>query len=163
MVGVIVGAFITPWLPWFLQSKQSLVENKKAEYKELLDTLGSCVHELHGLKETPAYLDGIVVVGSLLWEGINRRSEEAFRITQKVISILRAASRVFEDRLFIDDTLRKENVREKWEPIERMAMLPGAFDLPTNNNEVRFNGAEFRAAWETLAREIRRIAREDIG
>src|SRR6185312_11095669 len=118
LVGVVIGALLAPWVTWRLQRKQSLSDSKKAEYRELLGTLGSCVHELNGLKETPPS-DTFVSLTQFSAEQFDRQAKERLVLEQKIISALRNASRVFEDRIFIDEALKKEKVREKWTPLEK--------------------------------------------
>jgi len=39
LVGVVIGALLTPWVAWHWQRKQWMLDNKKQEYRDLLDGL----------------------------------------------------------------------------------------------------------------------------
>jgi len=164
LVGVVIGALMTPWVAWHWQRKQSESDNKKEEYRDLLDILGACVQEVKTLKEKVYSRSKLIYGGTELMEEEYRESQERGALTRETLATLRTASKVLEDRLFIDEPLRKHRIREDWNHMQDMAvLLPGAFDPPADPEQKRFDPFEFEQKWQELATKIRRIAREDIG
>jgi len=173
LVGVVIGALLTPFAAWHWQRKQLEAENKKDEYRSLLDVLGTCVQEIKSLKER-TYIPRRAVSGVLgrqessaewaaqMADGMQQAAAERVSITRETLAALRSASKVLEDRLFIDEALRKHKIKEDWNQMQELAMLPGAFSPPANPEERRFDSIEFELRWQDLASKIRRIAREDI-
>ena len=164
LVGVVIGALMTPWVAWHWQRKQSESDNKREEYRDLLDTLGACVQDIKTMKEKVYVRSKLVYGGTELMEEEYRESQERGSLTRQTLATLRTATRVFEDRLFIDEALKKHRIREDWNRMQDMAvLLPGAFSPPTDPEQKRFDPFEFEQKWQELADKIRRIAREDTG
>jgi hypothetical protein len=164
LIGVVIGALLTPWMAWRWQRKQWSSDNKKEEYRNLLDALGECVQKIKGLKERVFISNRSSFDYSANTEEAERlrQSNESNLLNNQIIETLRGASKVLEDRLFIDAALRKHKVKERWARLEEMANRRGSF-LPPAPNQPTFDSAAFSLAWQELANEIRHIAKQDIG
>jgi len=113
LIGVIVGA----WLTRSSQTNQWIRDRKLQEYTELLDVLVERKEAILLSKSTT-----ITVLTS------QQQSDEAHKCL--------AASKIFQNRLFIDNALRKIQALEKWSDIERMAGEP---NIGVGECQAKFN------------------------
>jgi hypothetical protein len=103
LIGVAVGAFLTALLTRRSQFNQWLRDRKLQEYTELLDVL---------LERKEAILWGKSNMGVEVLSPQQQADE-----TRKYLAV----SKTFQNRLFIDKSLRKLQVLEKWSETEREA------------------------------------------
>ena len=95
LVGVLIGAGLTH--SW--QRKQWVLENKKAEWRELINTLSESYHCM--VKTIPSTGPGL---------GSFTTGEDRLERLEAEL----AGFRVIEDRIFIDKPLRVAQIRDRW-------------------------------------------------
>ena len=127
-IGPLIGVLIGSWLTRSWQRKQWVLDSKKTEYRELISTLS---HSYHTIAKN-AHLGGMI----FSVEQLTDRSEAS-----------EAGKRVIEDRLFIVEEMRKENIRELW---ARLAA--------ENEDEKRL-----AAYWNDLYGLLMKMAHRDLG
>jgi len=93
LIGVGLGAFFTR--SW--QRKQWVLENKKAEYRELLSVLSQTVHNYLNVWPTP--MDSNVIT-----------SEEM----HKLMASDTEARKTIGDRIFISNFIKREDIQSRW-------------------------------------------------
>src|ERR1700691_1251014 len=97
-IGPLVGVFVGAWLSRSWQRKQSVLDSKKAEYRELISCLSQSMHSIMNNS-------GSSVAGGRLTSG------------EELRDIDWAESRgynIISDRVFIADVMTREKVRERW-------------------------------------------------
>jgi hypothetical protein len=102
IIGTLIGVFVGSWLSHSGQRKQSLQDNKRAEYRELINFLRVCVHDL-----TKKSRSNGTEVG-----GLNSGDE--------ILDVDGPEARgynMISDRFFIDDVMDRENVRKRWQAV----------------------------------------------
>jgi hypothetical protein len=118
---------IGAWLARSWQRKQWVLEGKKAEYRELLSTLSDSYHCI--IKNWGAAL------APVNHEGLREKLEAEV-----------SGQQVIEDRIFIDDAMRAENIREQW------GLLAAERDF-----------SRIRDYWRNLHDTLVRMAHMDLG
>lgn len=96
-IGPLVGVFVGAWLSRSWQRRQWVLDNRKAEYRELISCLSQSAHSLMDAFSTNV--------------GYGSGSDE------QLWGVDGAASRgynVISDRLFIAEVMKRENVRDRW-------------------------------------------------
>jgi hypothetical protein len=56
LVGVVIGALLTPWISWRWQHRQWVMDNKKQEYRDLLDGLIQASDEIIRARPTAPFV-----------------------------------------------------------------------------------------------------------
>jgi hypothetical protein len=97
-VGPLVGVFVGAWLSRSWQRKQWVMDNRKAEYRELISGLRECAHEI-------VHNPGSTVASDKLNSG-----EEL----PDVDGPEARGYNLISDRLFIADAMTREKVRQRW-------------------------------------------------
>jgi hypothetical protein len=98
LVGVVIGAILAPWVGWRWQHRQWSLDNKKQEYRELLDGLFRATEEI--VKARPNASTGWnEAVTSAAWSG----------------------TRLVKNRIFVARPLRNSGIPEDWEKIVNVA------------------------------------------
>lgn len=95
--------FLTHWVGKRSQVNQWVREKKFQEYSDLLDILLERKEDIL-LEKSSGTIEAV---------GIHDQAER----TRKYLAV----GRTFQDRLFIDDAVRRLNALERWNSIERMA------------------------------------------
>jgi hypothetical protein len=98
LVGVVIGAILVPWVSWRWQHKQWSLDNKKQEYRELLDGLFLAIEEI--VKARP----------SAITSGI-----EAAKAVQ-------SGTRLVQNRIFVARSLRNAGIPEDWRKIVNLSL-----------------------------------------
>jgi len=99
LVGVVIGALLTPWISWRWQHRQWAVDNKKQEYRDLLDVLFQASEEI-----------------------IEARPTAAAGVNPKLLNAVWRGRRVLSDRIFVARTIRKHGIPDDWDGIGRLAV-----------------------------------------
>jgi hypothetical protein len=100
-IGPLNGVLIGAWLTRSWQRKQWVLENKKAEYRELISTLSQGFHII--TKNLPVGRSGSM-------SGEEKRESRNAWV---------AGIQVIQDRIFIDEEMRVEKIQKKWVEIAR--------------------------------------------
>ena len=104
-IGPLIGVLIGAWLTRSWQRKQWALENKKAEWRELISTLSESFRCI--VKNWP---HGVITAVS---------REDARETLEAEV----AGQRIIEDRIFIDTQLRERQIHDRW------ALLVGERDF----------------------------------
>ncbi|HXA76968.1 MAG TPA: hypothetical protein VNV41_07515 [Candidatus Acidoferrales bacterium] len=99
LVGVVIGALLTPWISWRWQHRQWVMDNKKQEYRDLLD--------------------GLIQAS----EGIIRaRPNASGELTTELLNAVWLGRRVIRDRIFVARTINSRGINEDWDVIGKLAV-----------------------------------------
>jgi hypothetical protein len=94
----LVGVFVGAWLSRAWQRKQWVLDNRKAEYRELISGLRECAHEILKNPDSTGASDRL------------NRSDEV----PDVDGPEARGYNLISDRLFIADVMIREKVRQRW-------------------------------------------------
>lgn len=97
IAGVVVGAFLGNILAVRSQRKQWLMDNRRAEYRELLSTVYRNSMKMGVLVSAPRAKPGLTVDEQSEYDELNRE-----------------AVQVIDDRLFIAREIARSNIRKEW-------------------------------------------------
>jgi hypothetical protein len=132
LIGPLAGIGIGHYLTRSWQKKQWTLDNKKAEYRELISTLSQSAHFI--LNNSP-YLTLPNKMGGLKSGEQERQSDEAADRGHSIIA----------DRIFIANFVAEEHIAERWSAVLK---------------EKRVD--RFWREWGDLHRLLLRAAREDL-
>jgi hypothetical protein len=99
LVGVVIGALLTPWIAWRWQHRQWIFDNKKQEYRDLLDDLFQASEEI-----------------------IKARPNISAGINQDLLNAVWKGNRIVRDRIFVASAIRAGGIPTDWETIVRLAI-----------------------------------------
>ena len=99
LVGVVIGALLTPWIAWRWQHRQWSLDNKKQEYRDLLDGLFQASEEI-----------------------IKARPNISAGVSQELVSAVWKGNRLVRDRIFVASAIRGGGIPGDWETIVRLAL-----------------------------------------
>ena len=136
-VGSLIGVLVGHWLGRRSSRKDWTVDNKKQEYRELLDALN------HWYDIELPRIAVLIGGGFVVEQG--KDQEARFRVALSV-------NRLLKDRLFIGEELRKSGLFEEWGTVERLASDPSNLSV-----------AGFEQAFNKLHDRIVSLAKLDTG
>jgi hypothetical protein len=161
VIGSLTGVFIGAWLASHWQRRHWVLDNKKAEYREVLDLLATYRFRLvsYIASYTPP-------PGGIVAYDPRDRFNERNRFDEVQVSL----SNALADSLFIRKELAKRNVRERFEEFVRGLDTDTSSPAPpnpqsTNDIAKTFVGRVARATTElaSLHQTVVLIADEDLG
>lgn len=161
VAGGLVGALLTALAGGYFQDVAFIRDNKKAEYRTLLDSLTAAVEKI---QETKNYLivPGTPQLDPNDWTtGMTQAQAQRVYRHQQIVSTLIQADHVIDSRLFIQDKLKEYAIKEDWRKIEVLAHRPRADEAPIGP-AAQFDGLVFALAWGVLMQKIMRVAEEDV-
>jgi hypothetical protein len=95
LLGVLFGA----WVTWRYQHKQWVLENKKQEYRDLIDVLFQASEEI-----------------------IRARPNIGAGLNQDLLNAIWKGMRIVRNRIFVAREIREGEVEEDWDKIRRLAL-----------------------------------------
>lgn len=99
LVGVVIGALLTPWIAWRWQHRQWSLDNRKQEYRDLLDGLFQASEEI-----------------------IKARPNISAGVSQELMDAVWKGNRLVRDRIFVASAIRAARIPEDWETIVKLAL-----------------------------------------
>jgi hypothetical protein len=140
-IGSIAGSLITQYVLTKQRHREWVKDNKKLEWRELIDKMDTCLSRTQGAFKHPL----------------------AERLTNpfNYMATLGIGSGVMNDRIFIAETLKKSGITQKWRDISAYVC---ASDLPRDENQQgaapTLNGYIIKV--NAFQDELIRVAREDL-
>ena len=136
LVGVLLGA----WIAWRYQHRQWILENKKQEYRELLN----------GLYEASEAI-------------IAARPNISAGVTNALLSALWKGSRLFHDRIFVARAIREARLLEDWESIRRLALWEPPEEEPEiKGRKTKYTINQIVILRNDLDEKLRAIVQRDL-
>jgi hypothetical protein len=140
-LGAIVGNLVAFLLNSFAQHRSWTNDNKKAEWRELIDKLNESLSKM-----ASAFLPGTVRVA-----GFDENSYQTG---------IREGRWIIESRIFIAESLRKEKVLERFDELARYVV---STDLPRDpTKQIGPSAIEYDRRAVHFREEIIRLARKDL-
>jgi len=132
IIGTLAGVFVGSWLSRSWQRRQWVQDNKRAEYRELINYLRICAHDMR--KKSIANESGIGASNSGDDDLLDVDGPEA------------SGYNMISDRFFIDDVMDRENIRKRWQAV---------FNQQSDSSKLW-------AEWSTFYNALMKIARSDL-
>jgi uncharacterized protein YneF (UPF0154 family) len=140
-----VGTIIGNWLSFRWQRRAWINDNKKAEWRELIDHVSRSLEGMAVAFDPP----------------LLRELSKASEITTAYVDAMLIGERVMQDRIFVAEAVKNKGVVEKWDELKRY--VSSVDDLP----DAKRTDVPTRTGYGTRAKafhdELVRVAREDLG
>jgi hypothetical protein len=107
LLGVVIGALLTPWIAWRWQHRQWALDNKKQEYRDLLDGLFQASEEI-----------------------IAARPNVSAGVNPQLLSAVWKGNRLVRGLIFVAQPIREAGIEEDWKTITRLALWEPPEDRP---------------------------------
>jgi hypothetical protein len=141
LVGVLIGVLLTPWITWRWQHKQWSLDNKKLEYRELVDGLFQATEEI--IKARPNVGAG--------WN-------------QAVTNAAWGGTRLVQNRIFIARSIRDASVPADWYNIVNVAQWePGEPKIEVNGQQYSYTTNAISILRNNLEQKLLAIIQTDLG
>lgn len=138
-VGTVLGTLLSYFLTSRLQRRDWIYDNRKLEWRELIDELHSCM-QLMG--------------AAFRWKGsVGSLEDRAAERTQISRAIVRG-SQVIRNRIFIADVLTKHGIADRWNKLSEMTNTSGA--------DLQAKARVFLDEFAGLENEVLNLARRDL-
>ena len=138
--GTVLGTFLSHFLASRLQRQNRIFDNRKLEWRELID-------ELHGCMQ--------LMGAAFRWKGSSASLEErAIERTQISRAVVRG-SQVIRNRIFIADVLTKHRIADRWKKLSEMTN--------TSSADLQAKARVFLDEFAALENEVLNLARRDLG
>lgn len=138
--GTAIGTVLSYFLTSRLQRRNWINDNRKLEWRELID-------ELHGCMLPMGY--------AFRWTGSSRSLEERAAERTEISRAVLRGSQVIRNRLFIADVLKKHGIAERWNNLSEMTDTSDA-DLPAK-------ARAFLDEFAALENDVLTLSRRDLG
>ncbi len=138
-VGALIGNLAPYLLSSRLQRRHWLFDNKKAEWRELIDELHKCFEMLGYAFRCKAFI-----------EDSREIEEERKTASQGAVR----GSQVINNRIYIAEVLNKHDIHRKWSALIEMTQVDEA-ELPKT-------ARKFVDAFNALPDEVLKLARQDL-
>ena len=139
-IGSLIGGLIQQRFSAKQRHREWVKDNKKAEWRELIDKMITCLSRTQGALSHPA----------------SERLTEPFNYT----ATLAIGNGVLNDRIFIADVLKKSGITSKWRDIIAYVC---ASDSPRDETQPLPTENGYRLKANAFQDEIVRVARADLG
>jgi hypothetical protein len=137
-IGSLIGTGISLWFTAKQQHRNWVNDNRKAEYREMLDVLYNTVSVVTANRP-------------------NLSSVNHVPINEAVMKLARA----FEDRMFIGDSLRKSGAYDDWLKIKKVILYDPELQSETPK-EFWYSTYNLHELEDNLRKKILDVAHEDI-
>lgn len=140
LVGVVVGALLTPWITWRWQHRQWSLDNRKQEYRELLDGLHRATEEI-----------------------IRQRPNAAAGWNPRVADAAWIGTRLVQNRIFIARAIRSSQIPEDWQKIVNVAQWEsGEPKIRIGEHEYLYTTGAICLLRASLEEKLLEIAKRDL-
>jgi hypothetical protein len=136
LLGVLFGG----WITWRYQHKQWVMENKKQEYRDLIDGLCQASEEI-----------------------IKARQNIDVGVNQELLNAVWKGMRVVRNRIFVAREIREGGIEEDWDTIRRLALWePNEDKLPIKGGRWGYTTNGVVILRNELDEKLLAIARRDL-
>jgi hypothetical protein len=139
-IGAFIGNIVSHLLTSRLQRRNWLYDNKKLEWRQLIDELQECM-ELMGL--------------AFRWKGAIESHAELAEERRKITRGMVRGGQIINNRIFIAEVLKRNDIQRKWVGLANLTK--------SNTEDLAAAGLKFVNAFNELHDEILRLARQDLG
>ena|SRR5713101_1194834 len=140
-IGSLIGGLVQQYFPAKQRHRDWVKDNKKAEWRELMDEMDTCLSRTQGAFQ----------------RSVSERLTDPFNY----MATLGIGSRVMNNRIFIADVLKKSGITQKWRDIMTYVC---SSDSPRDKNQQgglpTMNG--YISMVNAFQEELVRVSREDL-
>lgn len=157
LVGVVIGAVMSPFLTARWQRRQWILDNKKSEYREVLDLLNT--YRLQLVKHVARYISSGTAAASL---DENDRINERRQLDEMQISI----SNALADRLFVRKALSECDISEQFDKFvqEVWEGRSSPIKVSSDQTDQRFTSlAKVISTMRGIHEQVVEVAENDLG
>ncbi len=141
LVGVVIGALLTPWISWRWQHRQWSMDNKKQEYRDLLDGLFQASEEI-----------------------IRARPQASVGINDELLLAVWRGRRVIRDRIFVARAIQRHGITEEWDVIGKLAVWEaGEEKMKIGERSWQYTANAIVILRNELDDKLRAVIQQDLG
>jgi hypothetical protein len=139
-VYALIGVALGGWITWYSQHRHWVLDNKKQEYRELIDGLFRATEEI--VKARPNVSSG--------WN-------------EGVINAAWSGTRLLQNRIFVARTILGSGVREDWQKIVNVAQWePGEPEIDIGGKQYSYTPGAISLLRNALEQKLLAIVQRDL-